>query len=119
MSAPFLRILNRMGLVFMLVFALLFAGILGRLGAGKSGPDKANIASAQRVLETERAYLLVRATELDAREKRLSTREVGLDQREKRLLNLQAISGSERADLDELDRLVTETIKIVEARKIR
>ena len=100
--------------------ALLFGGgfLTGRLTADKqsdkTSPDYSNQIS--RIVELTRSYLIERSGELKQREDLLAAREVRIADRERIFREAEERARADRADVAELEGVLTEIIRLSTAR---
>ena len=103
-----------------LTIALLFGGgfLTGRLTADKqsdkTSPDYSNQIS--RIVELTRSYLIERSGELKQREDLLAAREGRIADRERIFREAEERARADRADVAELEGVLTEIIRLSTAR---
>lgn len=104
----------------LLTITLLFGGgfLTGRLTANKQSSDSGSDDSNQisRIVELTRSYLIERSGELKQREDLLAAREVRIADRERIFREAEERARADRADVAELEGVLTEIIRLSTAR---
>ena len=104
----------------LLTITLLFGGgfLTGRLTANKQSSDSGSDDSNQisRIVELTRSYLIERSGELKQREDSISSREARISERERILREAEERATTDRADVAELEGVLTEIIRLSTAR---
>ena len=92
-------------------------GVFNRPGNGKPSTDESNSYSIDRIVELTREYLVTERKQLADERNNLDRLAESIDTERKQLERERVIASSDRKGLAELERLIEETIQIVENRK--
>lgn len=103
-----------------LTIVLLFGGgfLTGRLTADKQSSDSGKEYSGEisRIVELTRSYLIARSGELKQREDGLSNREARISERERILREAEEQATRDRADLTELEQILSNIVDLSETK---